>query len=89
MAIMFPKEEKYLNDKLPFSEREVYRVLSSLSDDYVIFHSVQWVNKKYSSQFTWYENDFLLLNKKYGILVLEVNEGINYISEGKIIQKNT
>lgn len=45
MAIMFPKEEKYLNDKLPFSEREVYRVLSSLSDDYVIFHSVQWVNK--------------------------------------------
>lgn len=58
MAIMFPKEEKYLNDKLPFSEREVYRVLSSLSDDYVIFHSVQWVNKKYSSQFTWYENDF-------------------------------
>lgn len=89
MAIMFPKEEKYLNDKLPFSEREVYRVLSSLSDDYVIFHFVQWVNKKYSSQFTWYENDFLLLNKKYGILVLEVKGGLISFSDGLIIQKNT
>lgn len=86
---MFPKEEKYLNDKLPFSEREVYRVLSNLSNEYVIFHSIQRVKKNNYTPFTWYENDFLILNKKYGILVLEVKGGLISFKDDLVLQTNT
>lgn len=88
-AIMFPKEEKYLSEKLPYSEREVYRALSTLPKDYVIFHSVRWVNKNNYKPFTWYENDFVILHKKYGILVLEVKGGLISFGGGLVMQTNT
>ena len=39
--------------------------------------------------FTWYENDFLILNHKYGILVLEVKGGLISCKNGLIHQENT
>ena len=89
MAIIYPKEEFRLNDSVPFSEREVYNKLRNLSSDYVIFHSVQWVNKHKNQPFTWYENDFLIIHKKLGILVLEVKGGEISFRQGLFIQKNS
>lgn len=89
MALIYPKEERFLNDDVPFSEREIYKKLSRLSNDFVIFHSVQWVKKNSEKPFTWYENDFLVIHKKYGILVLEVKGGIISFKDGLFCQTNS
>ena len=89
MAIIYPKEEFRLNDNVPFSEREVYNKLRTLSNDYVIFHSVNWVKKNKYQAFTWYENDFLIIHKSLGILVMEVKGGSISFRDGLFIQTNT
>ena len=42
-AMMFPQKEDITD--LPFSEREVYEFLEKLGDNYVVFHSVQWMKR--------------------------------------------
>lgn len=72
-AMMYPQKEDITD--LPFSERAVYEFLEKLGDGYVIFHSVQWMKRSNKWKSTWKENDFLILHRKLGALVLEVKGG--------------
>lgn len=85
--MIFPQKED-LTD-LPFSEREVYEFLEKLEDSYVIFHSVQWMKRSNKWKSTWRENDFLILHKKLGALVLEVKGGNIVYRNGSFSQINT
>ncbi|MBX9850950.1 MAG: AAA family ATPase [Cytophagaceae bacterium] len=70
MALMIPH--------IPFEnssegEKAIFNSLQSdLDDNYIVFHSVRWVNSKYKSQG---EADFLILHRSLGILVIEVKSG--------------
>ena len=72
-AQMFPIRED-LSD-LPYAEQVVYDALSNLNDKFYVFHSVQWLKKTKKWAATWKENDFLILNRNLGGLVLEVKGG--------------
>ncbi|MEE1173209.1 MAG: NERD domain-containing protein [Ruminococcus sp.] len=87
MAIIYPKIREKISAS--YAEQKVYEALCGLSNDFIVFHSVNWVKKNFSRSFTWYENDFLLLNRKYGLLVLEVKGGIISCVDGLIHQENT
>lgn len=86
MARMYPKEIERMN--APFSEVEVYKALAKLNDNFIVFHSVQRLKRTLDKSFTWYENDFLILSKKYGILILEVKGGRIYFIDGEFHQVN-
>ena len=90
-AKMYPSKEQELFPKTPIAERLVYNALSKLPSEYVIFHSVEWAKKNtYIKHISFFENDFLLLHPKYGILVIEVKGGdISFDEDGYIHQKNT
>ena len=85
-AMMYPQKEDI--SELPFSEREVYEFLEKLGDGYVIFHSVQWMKRSSKWKSTWKENDFLILHKKLGALVLEVKGGDIVFRDGAFNQIN-
>ena len=85
-AVMYPQKEDITD--LPFSEREVYDFLEKLGDGYIIFHSVQWVKRSNKWRSTWKENDFLILHRKLGALVLEVKGGDISYSDGSFKQVN-
>lgn len=86
-AMIYPQKENITD--LPYSEKSVYDFLSSLSDSYVIFHSVQWVKKSNKWKSTWKENDFLILHKRLGALVLEVKGGDISFKDGVFHQMNS
>lgn len=86
-AMIFPKKEDITD--LPYSEKIVYEFLEKLGNEYVIFHSVQWIKRNNKWKSTWKENDFLILNKKLGALVLEVKGGDIVYHEGVFRQTNT
>lgn len=85
-AHIFPKGEDLT--ELPASEKDVYDFLSKLNDDFYVFHSVQWAKKSHKWKTTWKENDFLILNKKLGMLVLEVKGGEIHYRDGVFHQIN-
>lgn len=85
-AMMYPQKEDIVD--LPFSEREVYEFLEKLGDGFVIFHSVQWMKRSNKWKSTWKENDFLILHKKLGALVLEVKGGDIIYRDGVFNQVN-
>lgn len=72
-AQIFPIKEDV--SELPYSEAVVYEALSELEDSFIVFHSVQWVKRRSKWKSTWKENDFLILNRQLGALVLEVKGG--------------
>ena len=94
MARMFPEYEKELNSC--YAESKAYKALKELPQEYMIFHSVAWVEKKEYNPFRWYENDFLIIHPTYGMLVLEVKggeirfeDGIVYITvQGVVLRSN-
>lgn len=45
MAIMYPQIREKLEGA--YAEQKIYDALSSLPNDFIIFHSVNWVRKKY------------------------------------------
>lgn len=70
MAIMIPHKPFDTNSE---GEAAIFHTLESgLDDNYIVFHSVRWVNSSKKSQG---EADFLVLHKRLGILVLEVKSG--------------
>lgn len=73
MAHLFPQKEDLMD--VPFSELRVYELLAGLPNSFYIFHSVQWVKRGSKWKSTWKENDFLILHKALGGLVLEVKGG--------------
>lgn len=83
---MYPKLDD-LSD-IPESEKSVFEFLSKLNDDFYVFYSVQWALKKHNWKTTWKENDFLILNKKLGMLVLEVKGGEIHYKDGVFHQIN-
>ena len=87
MAQIYPAKED-ISD-LPYSEMKVYELLSSLGDNFTIFHSVQWVKRGNKWKSTWKENDFLILNRRLGALVLEVKGGEIECKGSVFYQKNT
>lgn len=87
MAHMYPSKED-LSD-VPFSELRVYELLSSLDNGFTVFHSVQWVKRGSKWKSTWKENDFLIMHKKLGCLVLEVKGGEIECHNGIFHQKNS
>lgn len=83
-AQIYPLKEDI--SEMPYSELSVYEFLSKLDEKFIIFHSVQWVKSSYSWKTTWKENDFLILNRNLGMLVLEVKGGdIKY--EGNVFKQ--
>lgn len=87
MAQMYPVKED-LTD-VPYSEIRVYDLLSSLGDGFTIFHSVQWIKRGNTRKSTWKENDFLILNRRLGALVMEVKGGDIECRGGMFHQINT
>lgn len=87
MAYMYPCIREKVS--APTAEQLVYDELKKLPNDYFIFHSVQWVRKNLNRNFTWYENDYLIFHKYYGILLLEVKGGHCYFKDGLMHQQNT
>ena len=87
MAQIYPVKEDLT--EVPYSELRVYDLLSALGDSFTIFHSVQWVKKGNKWKSTWKENDFLILNRKLGALVLEVKGGDIKCQGGVFHQINT
>lgn len=86
-ATIYPNKED-ISD-MPLSEKKVYELLRGLSENFIIFHSVQWVKRGHKWKSTWKENDFLILNKKLGMLVLEVKGGKIEYKDGLFHQTNT
>lgn len=86
MAQIYPIKED-LSD-VPYSEIRVYELLEQLGENFTIFHSVQWVKKGHKWKSTWKENDFLILNKNLGALVLEVKGGDIQVQGGIFHQIN-
>ena len=87
MAQIYPQKED-LTD-VPYSEIRVYENLAELGNGFYIFHSVQWVKRGSKWKSTWKENDFLILNKNLGALVLEVKGGDIECHGGVFHQINT
>ena len=70
---IFPKKE--FLDEMPYAERVVYDFMANLDNSFHIFYSVRWVKPKRNKNYIWKENDFLILSKTLGALVLEVKGG--------------
>lgn len=70
------------DDPAEDSERKVATSLKKLPDDWIIFHHVSWQSKRNGRQGDG-EADFLLLNPKMGLLVLEVKGGGIEIHNGR------
>lgn len=87
MAYIFPNKEDL--DDTPYSERIVYDQLLKLPDDFYIFHSVRWNKRSSKFSSTWKENDFLILHKNLGGLVLEVKGGDIEYKNGVFFQTNS
>ncbi len=73
MANIFPIKEDL--SEIPLSELMVYEALEKLGDTFYVFHSVQWLKRTRRWPSTWKENDFLILNRNLGAIVLEVKGG--------------
>lgn len=87
-AMIYPQKEDITD--LPTSESEVYDFLQNqLGDQFVVFHSVQWLKKSNKWKSTWKENDFLILHRQLGGLVLEVKGGDISYKDGAFHQVNT
>ena len=87
MAKIFPELKDFTN--IPYAEKLVYEFLKNLGDEFTVFYSVQWCNSYRKWNTTWKENDFLILHKKRGILVLEIKGGDIQIENGEFCQINT
>ena len=75
MAKIFPSElESQPSFHRSQGEREVYRALTSLNDNYTIFYSFRWLNTN-GQQRSEGEGDFVVLHPEYGILSIEVKDG--------------
>lgn len=85
MAKIFPKFEKNFNGS--YGEKQVFDAFEKLPDDWYVFHSVKWAEKRNNNNITWGEADFLLLNQRFGMLVLEVKSGIITCKDGIFRQK--
>ena len=74
MAIMYPET---INLEETISEAEIFvfnELKEKLDSTWTVFHSVKWISNGMVSQSEG-ECDFVLINKDYGILIIEVKGG--------------
>lgn len=88
MAYLIP--EKQL-EEIDFNgssgEEQLYKEFLELDDNYIIFHSLDWMSKnKYTVRFG--EADFIVFHKQYGIISLEIKHGGIAGENGVIYQIN-
>ena len=87
MAIMIPAECD-LNQR-PMSERQVFGIIKeSLSDEWKVFHSFDFISRNVKKQTFDGEIDFMLYHPVKGILVLEVKGGSISYHDGQWYQEN-
>lgn len=88
MAYMYPNVDS--RDLYgPLAEKRTYEELKGLSNEYSIFHSVHWMkNNERTNHISWFENDYVILHKRFGILVLDVKGGEIRWEDGVMVQKN-
>ena len=85
MAKIYPKFETNFNGS--YGEKRVFEAFEQLPDDWYIFHSIKWSEKRRSGNVTWGEADFLVVNRRFGMLVLEVKSGLISCKDGIFHQK--
>lgn len=85
MAKIYPNVEVNFNNS--YGEWKIFESLKKLPDDWYVFHSVKWSEKRNFGNVTWGEADFVIFNALYGILVLEVKSGIISCKDGVFRQK--
>lgn len=81
MAIMIPGSETLDDFNFSGGELRLHEVFAQLPDDYYIFHSTSWNEKRRRNEFSrktyvqWGEADFTLFHPQYGVIVFEVKDG--------------
>jgi len=76
MVKLFPKNTEQLIDKgAPESEQKVHNLFKNLNNDWYVWHSVEWLQRKENGFLRLGESDFLIFNPTFGYLVLEVKGG--------------
>ena len=73
MAKIYPK---FVDDfHGSYGEEQIFKSLKMLNDSWTIFHSINWQKRNINGKISWGEADFVIMNKNYGILVVEVKSG--------------
>ena len=49
-----------------FGEFQIFNALKMLPDDWYVYHSLNWQERRKNGRITWGEADFVVFNKKYG-----------------------
>mgnify|MGYP004502095031 CR=1 FL=1 len=84
MAKIYPEiEEDYHGS---YGEFQIFESLKQLPNDWYIYHSLNWKDRSKNGRITWGEADFVIFNKSYGILVIEVKSGGISFKDGKWLQ---
>ena len=82
---------QYMNDleevkefrNIPIGELKFYKILEVLSDNWLVWFSLEWYYQD-ENKIDFSEADFMLFNKNYGFIVIEVKVGkISNDSKGK------
>ena len=89
MARMIPSNVTHEEFHGSIGEERTYNALSTLPDEYVIFHSVHWNKACSSGRVVWGESDFVVFHPKRGLLVIEVKSGGIACKDGRWYQTNT
>lgn len=74
MVHIYPNKKEDLDkpdSKTHQSEKDTYDLFLSLNDDWYVWHSVEW----HTSNLNPRETDFIVFNKKYGFIIIEVKGG--------------
>ena len=88
MAKMIPRYNSDIEFNNSVAEKIVYDSLNELSEDYIIFHSIEWQDKNKYNNIYFGEADFTVYIAGRGIIVIEVKGGDIYFSDSHIIQTN-
>lgn len=84
MAKIYPK---FVDDfHGSYGEEQIFKSLKTLNDSWTIFHSINWQKRNINGKISWGEADFVIMNKNYGILVVEVKSGGITFKDGEWYQ---
>ena len=89
MARMIPSNVTHEEFHGSIGEERIYNALSTLPDEYVVFHSVHWNKARPSGNIVWGESDFAVFHPDRGLLVIEVKSGGISCKDGRWYQTNT
>ena len=84
MAKVYPTFTEDFHSSL--GEYKIFNALKKLPDDWYILYSLNWNSRLKNGKIQWGEADFVILHKKYGLLVIEVKSGGIEYKDGNWIQ---